>query len=172
MSDVQHIETGTERIVLAITLKATPARVYRALTEAAEIEKWFFPEAVTDPRPGGRYKFTWHSQHAASNHVREGEFIEVIPGKKVSYTWDARHIQAGKDPGTRELPTVVEFLLEEVPAGTRLTLTHSGWGDDPAWRELFTFHDEGWEFFIGNLGDVVAGHPDRRAEIMEMRPRT
>ena len=169
MADVQHIETGTDRIVLAITVKATPERVFRALTVPEEIQKWFFPEAVTDPRPGGRYKFVWHSQNAASNHVREGEFLEVIPNRRVSYTWDARHIRHDAGMGERALPTMVVFDLEAVPDGTRLTLTHSGWGDDAEWREMFTFHDEGWEFFVGNLGDVFNGAPDRRAEIMEMR---
>ena len=42
-----------------IEIKATPEQVFRAITEAPEIAKWFAPIARVDPRVGGEYFFSW-----------------------------------------------------------------------------------------------------------------
>jgi uncharacterized protein YndB with AHSA1/START domain len=163
--------TQPRQIDISIIVKADPDRVFAALTDAREIEKWFFPEAHTDPLPGGKYRFVWKSQDPASDHVREGEFVEVIPGKKVSYTWDARPKKLLSDAAGTPLPTLVEFLLERVPEGTRVTLRHSGWGVGEEWEEMLRFHDDGWSFFVNNLRSTTGEVPDRRADEMNMQPK-
>ncbi len=35
-------------------IKATPQRVFQALTEKADLERWFVQKAEVDVRPGGR----------------------------------------------------------------------------------------------------------------------
>ncbi|HET8842944.1 MAG TPA: SRPBCC domain-containing protein, partial [Ktedonobacteraceae bacterium] len=40
-------------------IKASPERVFRALTEKEELERWFMKEAEVDLRPGGAIRFEW-----------------------------------------------------------------------------------------------------------------
>ena len=63
--------------------------------------------------------------------------------------------------------TIVTFRLDDAPGGTRLTLDHTGFPDEGA-RD---HHDQGWAGFLTNLESVVAGGPDRRAEMMGLNVR-
>ena len=57
-----------------------------------------------------------------------------------------------------ERTTLVEFRLEEVTGGTRLTVTESGFDRIPAARraEAFRMNEEGWTGQIRNIENHVA----------------
>jgi hypothetical protein len=59
--DVSAMSTTTtgRRLEKELFIRATPERVWRALTEKAELEQWFLTEAVVDVRPGGALRFAW-----------------------------------------------------------------------------------------------------------------
>jgi hypothetical protein len=68
------------------------------------------------------------------------------------------------DPGadySAEPPTLVEFRLEAAGAGTRLTVTESGFDRIPAGRrrEAFRMNGAGWAGQIKNIEAHVAGTP-------------
>lgn len=160
---------GTRAITLSVTVKASPERVYKALTDAQELMKWFPTVVETDPRPGGTYKFTWKSKDQSRDHIREGKFVELVPGKKVSYTWDARPMKDLSVSTGKSLPTMVEWTLEKTADGTKVTLVHSGWGVGPEWEEMFAQHDGGWNVFTRNLKSVIEDGVDIREKQFEMR---
>lgn len=47
------------RIDREIAIRAPAARVFRALTEAGELERWWTTRATSEPRPGGRFRYEW-----------------------------------------------------------------------------------------------------------------
>ena len=42
-----------------IRIEAPPARVWRGLTESADLQRWLFPSAQAEPRVGGTWQFTF-----------------------------------------------------------------------------------------------------------------
>jgi uncharacterized protein YndB with AHSA1/START domain len=85
-----------------ITIPATPAEVWPALTQSDEVSVWFGADVVLDVRPGGR-GVRW-----SDGTVRHAVVEEVEPEHRLSFRW----LEA--IPSTR-----VEITLDEVAEGTR-----------------------------------------------------
>lgn len=142
-------------------IAATPARVFRALTDAAELEQWFFSDAHTDPRTGGSYRMRWRSMtDRARDHDRFGNYIELIPDRKVVFEWKgdpSQQFGLGDIQGT-----IVTITLTPEAGGTRVTLVHSGWPTDPEGRDWADKHNGGWTFYLENLSHFLGSGPDLR----------
>ena len=149
------------RIELTRVLKAPPERVYFALTDARMLERWFPSRVESDVRVGGKVRFWFESlekREGFQDHFRDGVFRELLPGKKVSYTF-----------GLPEGETLVTWTLTPRGTGTELKLVHSGFGEGQIWRRLLDGHSGGWTFYLGNLAGVLAGEKDLRASGMGQR---
>ena len=62
-----------------ITFKASPAKVYRALTDAEEIAAWTGMEADVSPDEGGAYQ--------CFGVYIVGRYIELVPDKRIVQAW-------------------------------------------------------------------------------------
>ena len=87
-----------------ITIPATPAEVWPALTQSDEVSVWFGADVELDVRPGGRAVFRW-----SDGTERHAVVEEVEPEHRLSFRW----LEA--IPSTR-----VEITLDEVAEGTRV----------------------------------------------------
>ena len=141
MAKTQKADSLDQNPVLRITrnFDATPERVYQAFTNPGDLEKWFGPKGVDcivhdiDPRPGGAYSFTMRNENG-EEHPLSGVFQEVIPDKKLVYTWTWA-------TGTLEgVETRVTLDFRELDGGTELTLTHELLPTDTA----VEMHNVGW----------------------------
>jgi uncharacterized protein YndB with AHSA1/START domain len=96
-----------------IVLPAPPDDVWEALTEAERLEEWFANEVELDPRPGGTGTFRW------ANGEERHAVVEVAEeGRRLAFDWsDGEAGEAGA--------TTVDFTLEEVAEGTRLTVVET-----------------------------------------------
>lgn len=149
-------------------IRAPAAAVFKALTDAAELIRWFPTAAETDPRPGGPYRFRFESaEHPEQSHTREGAFLDVQPNKRLSYTWHAPLNAPGEGGSGPE--TKVEFALTEKTGVTDLVLTHSGFGYGADWDRSFESHSEGWAFFVLNLRSYLERGTDARAPELGLR---
>jgi uncharacterized protein YndB with AHSA1/START domain len=101
-----------EPVIRSIELDAAPDEVWRALTQASLLSDWFEAEAEIEPRVNGAVRFRF----ADGSEVR-GVVVAVDPPRRLSIRW--RDVHAG---GSASL---VEFSLEGLAAGTRLTVTES-----------------------------------------------
>ena len=117
-------------------IKATPRRVFQALTEQAELERWFVQKAEVDLRLGGAIRFEW-----APDAVEIGTILVLDPPHRLSYTWEAL------EPS----PTTITFELTAVNDGTRLRLTHTGIGEGEDWDSYYTSVSPGWNVHLNNL---------------------
>jgi hypothetical protein len=70
-------------------------------------------------------------------------------GRVFSYRWHPGAVDPGIDYSV-EPTTLVEFTLEEVPEGIRLTVTESGFDKIPLERraKAFTQNEQGWAMVI------------------------
>lgn len=143
-----------------IVVTAAPSAVYRALTNADTLIRWFPTAAESDPRPGGRYAFTFEFEREPQrNHTRRGVFRDVVADHRLAYTW----------PGVNDGDTLVEFHLAPIGDGTDVRLVHSGWGDGARAQTARKSHAEGWAFFLGNLKAYLERGEDLRATANGMR---
>ena len=65
-----------------IMIDATPETIWPFLTEPAKHVEWDGTVAEIDPRPGGIYRVL-----VAGRFQSAGEYMEVVPNKKVVFTF-------------------------------------------------------------------------------------
>jgi uncharacterized protein YndB with AHSA1/START domain len=146
--------SSTAEIRKSVEIDAPPEVVFGALTDEKELVKWMPTEATMDPRVGGalRFKFHWEARNV-DTEVR-GKIRELIPGKRLSYTWVAV-VRSDRDPARMsDAPAaVVTWNLEELPGKrTRVTLVQKGF--DERFRQD---GESGWEHFLGQLKKHSSG---------------
>jgi len=136
-----------DRIERTVEIAHPPAKVWAALTTAEGLGAWFGNKASIDLRPGGAAEMTWDHGHKAEMRVERVEEPNVF-----GYTW---HIYGLPDEDPRR--TYVEFTLEPVGAGTRLTVVESGFGqlDDDAYEKAYGGNTQGWASELGELVDYL-----------------
>ena len=129
-----------EPIILERTFDAPVARVWKALTHVDQMRQWYFD--LKELRPQVGFEFEFSVEHEGNSYHHLCKIIEVIPERKIAYTWRYKG-----EPGS----SVVTFEL--VPDGdkTRLKLTHTGietFPKTPAYaRKNF---EAGWTAIIGS----------------------
>ncbi len=117
-------------------INATPERVFQALTEQAELERWFVKKAEVDLRPGGAIRLEW-----GPDAVEIGKILVLDPPHRLSYSWEAL------EPS----PTTITFELTAENDGTRLHLIHTGIGEGEDWDTYYTSINGGWNVHLKNL---------------------
>ncbi|MCI0632863.1 MAG: SRPBCC domain-containing protein [Actinobacteria bacterium] len=132
-------------------LPASPARVFAAMTEPAELAQWWGPRGFSSPnleldvRVGGAYRIAMQPPEGDLFHLR-GEFREVEPPTRLSYTF----IWEEPDPDDQE--TVVAIVLRDRGPSTELLLDQGPFATE-ARRAL---HDAGWMDGLDKLEAQVA----------------
>ncbi|HTI10371.1 MAG TPA: SRPBCC family protein [Puia sp.] len=141
-------ETGL--ILATVDVALPPQRVFRALTQASEIEHWWgapdvyrMTQWIADFRVGGRYSVVV-VRPDGSAYPASGTFLEIdAPHKLVhtrKYEWDHPVL------GRRE--TTIAYRFDPLENGTRVTVRHEGFvGCEAAAYE----HAEGWVRVLGWL---------------------
>jgi uncharacterized protein YndB with AHSA1/START domain len=136
-----------DRIERTIELAHPPAKVWAALTTAEGLGAWFGNQATIDLRPGGAARMTWTTGDKAEMQIERVEEASVF-----GFTW---HIYGLPDDDPRR--TYVEFTLEPVGSGTRLTVVESGFAQlpDDAHSKAFGGNTKGWAHELGELVDYL-----------------
>jgi uncharacterized protein YndB with AHSA1/START domain len=136
-----------DRIERTVELAHPPAKVWAALTTAEGLGSWFGNQATIDLRPGGTGRMTW-----TTGDVAEMQIERVDEPAVFGFTW---RIDGLPDDDPRR--TYVEFTLEPVGAGTRLTVVESGFAQLPgdAHSRAFDGNTKGWAHELGELVDYL-----------------
>jgi uncharacterized protein YndB with AHSA1/START domain len=104
-------------------IAGTPERVYAALTQPAELLKWWVVQGQfrllhveCDPRPGGKWLMRVDGCDGRCSTVA-GEYRKVEPPHLLEFTWtrDDDHVE-----------TIVRWELEEKSGKTLVRVVHSG----------------------------------------------
>ena len=139
-------------LVLQLTrvLPASRARVFRALTEPAELAAWWGPRGFTipeielDARVGGRYRFTMQPPDAEPFHL-SGEFLEIDPPGRLSYTF------RWEEPDPDDRTTVARLSLQDIGHATEVSLTQGEF----ATEARLALHRDGWSDSLDKLRDLI-----------------
>jgi uncharacterized protein YndB with AHSA1/START domain len=144
---MEAIMAFPDRIERTVQVAHPPAKVWAALTTAEGLGSWFGDKATIDLRPGGSASMTWDHGLTAEMRVERVEEPTVF-----AFTW---HIYGLPDDDPRR--TYVEFTLEAVGQGTRLTVVESGFAQlpDDAYRKAYESNTDGWASELGELVDYL-----------------
>ncbi|HET9169535.1 MAG TPA: SRPBCC domain-containing protein [Actinospica sp.] len=136
-----------DRIERTVEIGKPPARVWAALTTAEGLSAWFGQQAEIDLRPGGAARMSFGEEFTAEMRVERVEEPTVF-----GYTW---HIYGLPQEDPRR--TYVEFTLEPIAAGTRLTVVESGFAQLPedAYKTAFEGNTGGWAQELGELVEYL-----------------
>lgn len=158
-----HATADTEKGLIKVVadIAAKPEAVFRALTDPKELAQWWGMDGIyrterweVDLRPGGK----WVSHIAMPEGAKpmtdrdtpeqevRGEYITIDPPRLLEYTWSPSW------DGFKV--TKVRCEIEPTPTGSRLTLIHSGFGDQ---GKMASDHAEGWVRVLGWFVSYING---------------
>lgn len=134
------MNTETKPLVVEHIYKASPDRVWEAITDIGQMRKWYFPD-LDGFRPEIGFKFTFSGNSDCGEYIHDCVVTEVEQGSKLTYSWSYRNY-----PGM----SYVTWDLYPHEGGTLLVLTHKGLETFPQdlrdfTRESFT---GGWTYFV------------------------
>ena len=143
--------SSTDRIEKAIVLRAPRARVWQALTDHREFGAWFLARIDT-PFVEGQVARGQMTYPGYEHMPFEAEVVRFEPERHFAMRW-----QPGGDPQPGEPKTLVEFMLEDVPGGTKLTVVETGFGQFAPERRARVFRDNdgGWDEQLLNIERYV-----------------
>ena len=136
-----------EKIVGEVEVAAPPERVYAALTDPAELAAWWGSgeeyrtfEWESDLRVCGKRHCKAQNKMTGLMSTVKGEYLEIDPPRVLAFAWE---------PSWEKVhPTVVRIELAAIASGTRVLLTHSGWGEA---KQARSSHEKGWPRVLGFL---------------------
>jgi uncharacterized protein YndB with AHSA1/START domain len=130
-------------VTIVRRIKASPAKVWAAITQPDQMLKWWGPDAgptlsaEADVRPGGRFRVVFRLLNG-DEHDPTGVYRVVEPPRRLVFTWEWR------DAPERE--SLVTFELAPIDIGTQLTLTHEQLPPDAV-----ESHEAGWTGWADKL---------------------
>ncbi len=142
---------SSDRIEKSIELRSPIERVWRALTDHREFGTWFRVK-LDGPFVTGQLA-TGHMTYPGYEHIKWHATVEQMEEPKLfSFTWHPYAVEPGVDY-SKEPPTLVEFRLEPVPDGTRLSVVETGFDRLPKDRQAIAWrmNDRGWSKQMENI---------------------
>jgi len=142
---------GRIGIQLQRRFRASPERVFQALTQPAALREWWCPpgwiagEIDLDLRVGGAYRIAMTRMGDRKQLAVSGRFLEVQPPERLVYTWRWEGAFA------EMAETQVTLELQRSENETLLVLWHENFAD-PAIREQ---HRTGWIAACNRLDRLV-----------------
>jgi uncharacterized protein YndB with AHSA1/START domain len=149
----------SDRIEKQVLLHAPRARVWRALSDSTEFGTWFGvkfdgPFVAGQPIRGAMSPTKVDPEVGKAQEPYAGMPFDITieriePERLFSFRWHPFAIDPKVDY-SGEPTTLVEFTLEEVPDGTLLTVTESGFDRVPLARraQAFTANEGGWTMMV------------------------
>jgi len=131
-------------ITIVRKLKASPEKVYAAVTRPDQILQWWGPDAGTtvsaeiDLRTGGQYSIVFRLLDG-SEHNPHGVYREVVPNEKLVFTWE-----------WPDWVSLVTILLRPIDIGTELTLMHENLP-----TEEIESHHASWTGWVAELQTYI-----------------
>jgi uncharacterized protein YndB with AHSA1/START domain len=125
-----------------VVIQATPDEVWRALTEADELIRWFPVDARVTPGASGSIWLSWGGGTEGEAPITAWE-----PGRRLQWTETRGAVRLA-----------VDFHLEAKGGATVVRLVNSGFGAGPDWDDEFHMTEGGWSYFLQHLRWYLEQH--------------
>jgi len=151
------IDSTARTFSMALDINAAPEDVWRALTDAGELMRWFPLQARVTPGKGGSVFWGWDQHWAWESQIDVWE-----PGKRLRLVENRPAFDAAGEPlpgPSQQL--AMEFTLETQAGRTTLRIVHSGFGDGASWDDELESVSAGWQFELRGLRHYLEHHKGR-----------
>ncbi|MEO1585434.1 MAG: SRPBCC domain-containing protein [Planctomycetota bacterium] len=139
--DVRTIEA--DRII-----NAPPEVVFEQLTTEQGVKAWLGVDSHVQLAIGGAYELYFEPDRGRGFRGTEGsQVLSYAPGRMLSVSWNVPTSLAK----VRGLRTWVTFIVEPVRTGSRVSVTHAGFGDTPGWTRASEHYRTGWPTVLATL---------------------
>jgi uncharacterized protein YndB with AHSA1/START domain len=141
---------GKPVIETTVEIDAPIESVWKGLTDATELMRWFPLSARVNPGPGGEVWMSWGPPWEGASRIDAWEPHKLLRTRGFLEHGDG---------------SVVEYTLEARGGKTTLRLVHSGFAAGAEWeKELFEGTRRGWRYELRSLRHYLERHrgEDRR----------
>src|SRR5580700_1773769 len=128
------------KFVYVIYIASTPEKVWQALTDPDQTEKYWFGFRVN---AGGRAGALFIAKSPGGEDFDKGVILESDPPRRLSCTWRPQH-----DNDRHERPSRVTFDLAPLKNQVRLTIVHDDFDDG---SKAFESISKGWPAVLSSL---------------------
>jgi uncharacterized protein YndB with AHSA1/START domain len=144
-----------DSVTRSISIAASPDRVWTALT--AEFGTWFRVDLGTPFVPGQIVEGSM-TMPGAEGLPFKAECTAMDPPRRFAFRWPQWDFEAKRNLDGIAPWTEVAFTLEPEGAGTKVTVTESGFAalGEPLAARILGENTEGWEIQLRNLRDHLA----------------
>jgi len=143
----------SRKIVKEVFIQTPPDVVWRALTDAQELTRWFPVDARVQPGAGGSIWLSWGGGTEGEAPITAWE-----PNRRLEWT---------ETRGAVKL--AVDFHLEAKSGGTVVRLVNSGFGAGPDWDDEFHMTEGGWAYFTQHLRWYLERHRGKPRDLIAFR---
>lgn len=149
MPSAEKTRSSTRDIRLSAAIRAKPELVYRSLTSARELTRWWLQGAETDARNAGRLRMVWPRVRAKGEESpgfgeRVGVFVDLEPARKVAWLWKPAR-------GEKRVPALTSIFVLPARGGCELTLLHSGFPAAASFDAVYGGYARAWEDGVAKL---------------------
>jgi uncharacterized protein YndB with AHSA1/START domain len=128
-------------------ISASPARVWSALTDPAQIKRYMFGSKVeTDWKPGSA--ITWKGEYQGNAYQDKGQIVEVEPRRRLVIT---HFSPMSGQPDVPENYHTLTYVIEPRGEGTHLSLSQ----DNNASEEEAAHSRDNWAAMLSALKEVI-----------------
>lgn len=136
-----------------VEVEASLDTVWKALTDARELERWFPLEARVDPGEGGSIFMSWKNEYAGESEI---------------LVWDPPfHLRVRWVEGAE----VTDYRLEASGGRTLLRVTSSFPSLDSGWDDWVEGTRRGWRFMLASLRQYLERHAGEDRTVLYLRRR-
>jgi uncharacterized protein YndB with AHSA1/START domain len=156
-------------IELEVRINAPKEAVWKALTEASELARWFPPIATGKPGLGEELLLSWGPELQWRTEVAAFE-----PGHHLLWrdTSAPQLASAGQEASAAPTPMAVDWTLESADGQVVVRLVQSGFGEGEAWDDFYDGTDRGWRFFLQALRHYLERHRGTKRDMVSIRRLT
>ncbi|MBX3358256.1 MAG: SRPBCC domain-containing protein [Phycisphaeraceae bacterium] len=139
---------GTRTIERTLEIQAQPEAVWAALTDAAELTRWFGLSANVKPGTGGTIRVAWGEGGGFDSRIE---------------AWDPprflRTSEWTSSPGAEPKLICTDWHIEAKSGGTTvLRMVQSGFGRGTGWDDTYDSYSGGWTFELRSMRHYLEHH--------------
>jgi uncharacterized protein YndB with AHSA1/START domain len=140
-----------------LTLDAPIEVVWKALTDATELTRWFPLEARVTPGPGGAIWMKWDGDSYQAESPIEA--------------WEPPHHLRMVFPLHDPVRLATDYYLESARGRTVLRVVTSGFGEGADWDDWFAAVGTGWDFELRSLKHYLERHREEDRVALSVRAK-
>ena len=154
-------DTGPRSQTHEIVIAAPVEAVWKAITDAEELTRWFVESAKVVPGVGGSFSISWGGPEEGGSRIEVWE-----PNRKLRVA--LKPFDMGPAKYDANSPIVEEYTIEQRDGKTVLRLVESGIPNTAEWDGFYDGTNEGWDQFFRTLRHYLERHAGKPRTVIKI----